>query len=88
MSKLFEGCYTLGGPSPFTKCVFPFKYGGVTYSDCAHDQDGMWCSTKTNSSAHHVSGGGHWGTCGLDCPISGNLNISFWGNKEIFGCYL
>merc|ERR1712080_604296 len=52
------------GSGPYNQmCVFPWKYKGETYNDCAQpDGDGPWCSTSTDSEDNHISG--HWGYCG------------------------
>jgi len=51
------------GKGPFNQaCVFPFKYLGTTYSDCAPREDGdSWCSTKTDLWHDHIAG--YWGNC-------------------------
>ena len=46
----------------------------MSYDVCALDTDGFWCSTKVDSLGNHVSGGGHWGTCGTECPFPGIQN--------------
>ena len=43
----------------------------MEYHGCPVDPvhpDRRWCSTKTNSSGHHVSGQGKFGFCTEDCP--------------------
>ena len=35
-----------GGPDVGSPCIFPFIFNGVTYNQCAEDQDGKWCSTQ------------------------------------------
>jgi hypothetical protein len=61
-------------------CVFPFKFGGNTYSGCSFhdaelDEDGnpiAWCSTRTDASDAHI--GGAWGNCDpTACPIPAPL---------------
>lgn len=54
-----------------TSCVFPFIYEGKTYNECAHDEDGFWCSTLVDEFRGHVTDGGNWGTCGAECPMPG-----------------
>ncbi len=46
------------------QCVFPFKYDGVTYEDCAYRSSNpqyKWCATTVDSSG--VLKGTHRGTC-------------------------
>ena len=62
-----NGCITSGGASPNSLCIFPFKFGGKTYNECALDSDGYWCSTKVDSNGTHIGGQGNWGTCGQNC---------------------
>ena len=62
-----DQCTTDGGPVPFAKCEFPFKYKGVTYNTCTlQDYESPWCSTKTT--AQNVYIGGNWGNCTNVCP--------------------
>jgi len=63
-----QACTTNGGDSPNVPCIFPFRFNGVTYNQCALDSDGYWCSTKVNSSGEHIGGQGNWGTCSESCP--------------------
>ena len=56
------------GAKPGLKCVFPFRYGGETFSSCVSAGfDQPWCSTKTSQGAHVT---GHWGNCDPNtCPV-------------------
>ena len=63
-----SNCATNGGPSSNVSCIFPFKFNGVTYNECALDSDGYWCSTKVDSSGVHIGGQGNWGICSQGCP--------------------
>ena len=45
-----------------TKCVFPFKYWGLTFNSCTSwGEPAPWCSTKTDENGVHRTG--HWGFC-------------------------
>merc|ERR1712107_656751 len=54
-------------------CVFPFTYGGTTFSGCAEwvyggeHQGKLWCSTKVDSTGTHVNGEGNYGFCSSTC---------------------
>jgi len=61
------GCVTNGGASAGKLCIFPFMYNGITYTTCALENDGYWCSTKVDSNGVHIGNQGNWGTCGSDC---------------------
>ena len=71
-------CKTIGGPSPNTTCVFPFKHQNKVYNGCTLDKDGYWCSTKVDLFGRHVGKEKNWGICGIGCPKQGiqlgNLN--------------
>ena len=64
-------CKTVDDPnrpsSGNISCKFPFLYKGVPYSDCAWDDKGAWCSTKTDNQNKHETG--NEGTCSSSCPI-------------------
>ena len=67
-------CMINGGPSPNTKCIFPFKFSGLTRYSCiwdssAYTNNKSWCSTLVNESGKHVGGQGKWVNCGPGCPI-------------------
>ena len=55
-------CVTQGGADPGKECVFPFKFGTLTYNECAWnyapDDNSAWCSTLTDSDGNHVNGQG------------------------------
>lgn len=59
----------MAGPNPNRKCVFPFKYGGKTYSSCTDisDPGKFWCSTKTDKNGRHVTKRKQWGYCHPSC---------------------
>lgn len=65
-------CRTTGdsrAPAPRAACVFPFVFGGVTYTSCAPEVGFAhgWCSTQTDLFDNHISG--HWGYCNIEgCP--------------------
>ena len=55
------------------KCQFPFIYKGEKYDACPPDPvdpNENWCSTRTNGDGEHVGGGGHYGFCGNNCPLT------------------
>ena len=64
-----SGCLTLKGQP----CILPFTYQNVSYNGCItiNDPDDLpWCSIKTYPGTEfHISGGGHWGHCGSNCPL-------------------
>ena len=65
-------CRTVSGPSPFARCVFPFKHDGNLYWGCPVDPDDSrkrWCSTMVDRNGHHISGRNEYGHCDVNCPI-------------------
>ncbi|XP_040574629.1 72 kDa type IV collagenase [Lepeophtheirus salmonis] len=54
-------CHTLENQ----KCIFPFKYYGVTYNACTGVDNGgtLWCATTLNSDGEAVG----WGNCKSSC---------------------
>jgi len=69
-------CVTDGtrGTDKGARCQFPFKYGGVTYTECAEwnyggKQGRRWCSTQTVN-GYHDNGKGKYGFCGINCYSS------------------
>ena len=59
-------------------CVFPFRYNGVSYSQCTlveAEDNKPWCSTLVDSNGDHVSGGGHYGDCSPKCPLPGTQTL-------------
>merc|ERR1712106_566241 len=63
LTTLVSGdCLTTSGQS----CVFPFKYGGVTYNTCTTAGGfAPWCSTQVGSSGVHIAG--NYGDCTAEC---------------------
>ena len=56
-------------PSSYTKCIFPFKYLGKTYTACTFDDDTeAWCATKLDLLGNMVEGSK--ARCGDDCSIT------------------
>jgi len=65
------------------KCVFPFKYKGVTYNGCSTANNGgkLWCSTENKADLNYNKWGncdvnackgtwaswGSWGSCSAEC---------------------
>jgi len=68
-------CRTNSGPAAGRKCVFPFRYQGKTYRDCAEwkwrgpNNGRYWCSTKTTLFGRHIGGRGNYGFCNSNCPL-------------------
>ena len=67
-------CTTVSGADPGEACVFPFRFNGVLYNECAFDGNAPgetepWCSTLTNSNDDHQGGQGRWGFCSSECPV-------------------
>merc|ERR1711923_23523 len=66
-------CTVSSGPAAGQSCVFPFTYGGTTFSGCAEwvyggeHQGKLWCSTKVDSTGTHVNGEGNYGFCSSEC---------------------
>jgi len=76
-----ERCVVEAGPDKGAECVFPFSWGGKTYSGCTPwtyggtFQGRGWCSTKTNEEGLHVNGEGNYGFCSSDCPLATDSDI-------------
>ena len=85
LSALDE-CKTVGGPSAYKPCMFPFRYNGVFYNTCTlqeADNNTPWCSTLVDDNNNHVPGGGHYGNCGPKCPMpdpTGKKSSKFYEN--------
>jgi len=68
-----QGCATISGPDPNKPCIFPFKFGDITYNNCTTigNEPGnikAWCSTKVDDSGKHIGNGqGNWGDCEQYC---------------------
>merc|ERR1712241_346438 len=57
-AQTYEG---VGADENPCKCVFPFKYNGVTYNTCTMDgEEALWCATGTNADGEYV---GDYGWC-------------------------
>ena len=54
---------TTGGSAPEgTRCIFPFEYKEITYTDCTYvEHDQLWCITDSS---------GNWGNCNGPCGKS------------------
>jgi len=62
-------CWTVGGPSPDSPCVFPFTHNGVRHTECTTEGLGQpWCSIATYYNGTHISGKGLYGLCPPSCP--------------------
>ena len=56
-------------PSSDTKCIFPFKYLGKTYTACTFDDDTeAWCATKLDLFGNMVEGSK--ARCGDECSVT------------------
>ena len=54
-------------PSSPTKCIFPFKYLGKSYTECTFDDDTeAWCATGLDLFGNMV---GEKARCGDDCNV-------------------
>lgn len=74
-------CYTTGGPDAGYPCDFPFKYRGVSYTECTvvdADDGKPWCSTLTDIEGKHVGGQGNWG----HCPYQGCQPAQYYNVDE------
>merc|ERR1712215_248005 len=61
----YKECKTAGGEH----CLFPFKYQGITYLECAQNTGfPPWCSTKTDRYYNHIKGINAYGDCSPGCP--------------------
>merc|ERR1712079_958932 len=60
-------CTTASGPETGKACVFPFRYKGVVYKECATvDQSAAWCSTEVDAGGNFVTD--KYGFCPSTCP--------------------
>ena len=60
-----DSCRTVSGPDTGSHCMFPFIWGGATYTSCVQSGDGAWCDTRADATSD--SG---WGVCNDNCtPI-------------------
>jgi len=83
-----SACLAVGGPGNGLPCVFPFKYGRITYTTCSNKFKNKtnnlpWCSTKVDEKGKHVGGGGNWGNCDETCPSPPNDNSEEEEKEEI-----
>jgi len=63
-------CTTTSGPQSGQACVFPFRYKGKVYTECAtEDQSAAWCSTEVDVGGNFVDG--KYGFCPSTCPVNG-----------------
>ena len=77
------------GSNDSLSCVFPFRYQGRLHSACTvegHPEGRAWCSTKVGGTGDHVEGGGHWGHCGVGCPVEEGCPQGWL--RITTGCYL
>ena len=79
----------MAGPSTGVKCIFPFRFGGVTHNACTkHGIEDTewepWCSTNVDEFGVHIEGGGHWGDCGPECPFESGDLLQLYAIMEIF----
>ena len=85
-------CKTTSGPASGQTCVFPFRWAGQEYKNCAawiwsgENEGKLWCSTRTDINGNHVNGGGYYGFCPSSC-INSDDDFDFdidprFGTKE------
>ena len=53
-----DSCRTVSGPDTGSPCMFPFIWGGATYTSCVQSGDIAWCLTGADATSD--SG---WGVC-------------------------
>ena len=85
-----ENCFTVAGPDPGKRCIFPFNDSGITYNACSNRAearaDAYYCPTdiarrtvleNNETSLNDVDPWtrGKWGYCGPECPVEGKENI-------------
>ena len=83
---------TKDGPDPNKPCVFPFNYGGTSYSKCStQDNPEPWCATEVDANGNYEPGiYGKWGNCDSNCdnPSSncgtGTLAANMFGLTDHF----
>jgi len=62
-------CFTVGGPDPNRRCLFPFIHDGKLFNECTtYGLGDYWCSTLTLPNNTHVQGQGYYGLCSRSCP--------------------
>merc|ERR1712128_375060 len=63
-------CITTAGNVVGAACVFPFTYGGTTFSSCTTAGEfAPWCYTEVNSAGVGVTG--KFGDCGTSSACTG-----------------
>merc|ERR1712106_649493 len=63
-------CITTAGNVVGSACVFPFTYGGTTFSSCTTaGGSAPWCYTEVNSAGVGVTG--KFGDCGTSSACTG-----------------
>merc|ERR1712012_136652 len=68
-------CTTSSGPESGKACVFPFRYKGVVYKECATvDQSSAWCSTEVDAGGNFVDG--KYGFCPSTCPSASSSSTT------------
>ena len=66
---MFQSTCSVRPPSSDTKCIFPFKYLGKTYTACTFDDDTeAWCATKLDLFGNMVEG--NKARCGDECSVT------------------
>ena len=64
-STIEKDCWATNGQ----KCIFPFKWNGVTHSECTvhgiRDPGLHWCSTEVDENGVAINGA----HCSLECPV-------------------
>merc|ERR1711879_631753 len=68
-------CTTASGPETGKACVFPFRYKGVVYKECATvDQSAAWCSTEVDAGGNFVTD--KYGFCPSPCPSASSTTTT------------
>ena len=71
ITDLEKQCQTVGGQSTGVPCIFPFKYGGISYETCIEYGGQPACATELDEDGNAIN----YGFCGPNCPLPG-ININ------------
>ena len=65
-------CTTVGGPSPFRRCVLPFVYLGEEHETCVRERSATqaWCPTVSGALDLPQNNTTDWGYCGRSCATA------------------
>ena len=75
-------CSTVSGPDAGARCIFPFKFRGISYNDCRTQHDGRkWCATEVDHNGWALLRKGKWGYCPDEgCSGHGGIGDSRFGD--------